>query len=429
MMMGRLHISAQKSLQHDLSRMDGRKSEILRVLELLQLIRFYKHCHHEAIRELHRATYNKKAVTKHGQKYDTGFAQLSGAADTAVFNSTDCAFIVYNAFRKMGMTPLQAWQSIGIIGGDDGVTPDVDLDILAACAQEVGQSMTCDVIMRGTFGVTFLARMYGPDIWFGDINSVCDIIRTMSKFHTTVHLPANVTPLQKFKEKVLSASFSDSQTPVFGPFLQKALALIREAEIASMSDENARLVLHWNARYSLEDQYPNNVDPNGWAFDYVQYECDRVLFKINMFNWEVANCLTVNELMFDRGRCYDLPVAMELPKDQSVVVDGEPYFPKMKEEENPVPLVIPVEVGKPVSKLVPPVLAKPPPLQGVCGNASCPFGKLGKCLNMPPKTCHVKVGKCDNPLCSFAKYDMCNLAGKAGACAKRRVKSKKGTGQ
>jgi hypothetical protein len=224
-------------INSDLSRFDGRVSPALRQLEISFLLAAFDSQYHEDILRLHRSQYNQHAVTSLGIKYDTDTSRASGSPETSALNTIANAFMVYSAFRstkKKGayIPPREAYKKLGIYGGDDGVTGNVDPTAFKIATDRVGQQLEIAVIRRGEIGVEFLSRHYSPDVWFGDVNSVSDIRRQVSKLHSTHNLPANVTPVEKLIEKARSFYLTDPHTPVIGAWAKKVLELAYGPELS-----------------------------------------------------------------------------------------------------------------------------------------------------------------------------------------------------
>lgn len=286
---------ATTAINTDFSRFDGRVSNILRDLERKVLTRAYKKQHLGDILELHRTQFNLRGVGRHGTRYSSGTARLSGSPETAAFNSIDNAFVSYVALRSEPFngtrrTPREAWASLGIYGGDDGLTADVSPAAAAKAAAQVGLKLTCDEVTRGKFGVTFLSRMYGPNVWFGDINSCCDIPRQLNKFHVTVTLPPTVTALDKLGEKARSFILTDANTPIIGELCRRVIRL--RGEVGHRTD--LRAMAKWGADLPIEVQYPNE-DDGGWMETYCEQSLADVSFDHQLFrDWlSTTNTTTI----------------------------------------------------------------------------------------------------------------------------------------
>jgi hypothetical protein len=266
---------AHTAANSDFSRFDGRVSELLRDLERRILLRAYPSMYAQEVSDLHSSQYCQPAIGKLGTKYNTGFARASGSPETAAFNSLANAFTTFLTFRMTRengafLTPEESWARLGVYGGDDGLTADIDPEKYTKASDMLGLKLEVDIVGRGEFGITFLARMYGPNVWFGDCNSCCDIYRQVSKLHTTVRLPPNVTATDKLLEKARSYLLTDANTPIIGPFA-KAVLKAAQAELLIPPGElfmttRTQGMRAWNSELAPDKQYPN--EDGGWMEEY-----------------------------------------------------------------------------------------------------------------------------------------------------------------
>jgi len=247
----------------DFSRMDGRVSNIARMLESSLMLRLFAPMFHVELGELLRSQHSLNGRTRNGVSYETGLSRLSGSPETSLFNTILSAFTAYLSMR-MTMTegsfmgPREAWNGLGVYGGDDGLTADVARDTQMRAARMVGQVLTLDRTKRYHVGVSFLSRQYGPDVWTGNCSSCCDVKRTLSKFHVTVCLPRNIKPPMKLREKAYALSLTDANTPVVGLFVKRALALTPVRRYSN-------ILGIWNSELDVSEQYPNEEDE--WMMD------------------------------------------------------------------------------------------------------------------------------------------------------------------
>lgn len=304
-------------LDSDLSRMDGRKSQVLRDLEMMVWLRFLRKEHHDEISELHRSTYRIKGVTKNGFRYRSDTDQRSGVPDTLLFNTSDTAFIAYIAFRLMGKEPFQAWKSLGLYCGDDGGTPDVDSVCLVKAAETVGQVLTVVDAPRGG-EITFLARIYGPNVWSGDPNSMCDLPRQLTKFHSCVSLCNNSAG--KLVEKTMAFALTDAETPVFSDLISAVQRLVGEGRnnIEALSLDQKRALLPWGSTFELVDQYPNHLED--WMWDKAVVNLKPWDFDFAGFQEYCARARNFDDLLNMPPFATALP---PVPQDRDVVVNGE----------------------------------------------------------------------------------------------------------
>ena len=321
----------------DFSRFDGRVSNIVRELERLIFMRAFRRQYHLELLNAHRSQYGMKAFGTLGTTYEQDFVRASGSPETAAMNSLVNKFVAYLAFRMTSchggfMEPKVAYSMPGMYGGDDGLTGNMDPSTYQRAAALIGQKLTVDVIKRGELGVTFLARKYGPNVWYGDCNSMCDIKRQLSKFHTTTNLPPNVTPSEKLIEKCRAFILTDMNTPIIGYYCMAVIRIFGvDLQQSATNHQNI-----WGAQFERKDQYPN--DYCDWYIDVVHQDLPAIEFA--KFQIWLNRVLTLhdslaNELLpcgLTSAQCRIMqPILLQatsppsLPK-RSVVCDGELYI-------------------------------------------------------------------------------------------------------
>jgi len=223
---------------------------------------------------------------------------------------------------------------LGIYGGDDGASGDADRKSMELAAKHMGLSLDLERVMKGELGVHFLARYYGPDVWFGDVNSVCDIRRQASKFHLTIALPSSVTPQMKLVDKSMAFYVSDVHTPVIGDFVSRVRELFPELWPRSYGEwENIGNL--WRPDRDIAVQYPNDVA--SWATDLLELQMPNFDYGKFLVLLEKANRETILTL----DNCDTERPPAEVTSGQVLVDDdliGEPEPP-----------VVPVEVTVAVS--------------------------------------------------------------------------------
>jgi len=317
----------------DFSRMDGRVSDLARILERLVMSKVYMGKYHLEIFRLLKTQTGLRAKTRNGVVYNTGNARASGSPETSIFNTILNAFIAFLSFRMTRtdgryMDKAEAWCALGLYGGDDGLTPDQDRKAAEKAALMMGQVMTVERTKKGEPGVAFLARHYGPDVWWGDSNSCCDIRRQLAKFHVTTRLCSNVTPLTKLREKAFAFSLTDANTPVIGWFVSRAM------ELMPMNRSQYRNLLGiWNSDIARQQHYPNVYAD--WMVDLMEKQIPD-FDTSGFFHW--VQYSTLEQLL-------DCPAfALRPPPNPQpglVAVDGDfvgaPEEEETKEEEAPTP--------------------------------------------------------------------------------------------
>ncbi len=257
---------AKHLIKTDFSRWDGRVSSLLREFERRFMLKAFSADFHKILVECMESQFNKMAVMSLGTVYETLLSRLSGSPETSAFNTLCNAFIAYCALRSEAIVGgyrdhQQAWRLLGIYGGDDGLTPDVNQDVYVKVAFSFGQKLTSEIVKRGDSGVVFLARVYSPYVWGGDPNCMCDVPRQLSKFHVTHKLGENVTPLMKLHEKCMGLYLTDRNTPILGPLAQRVVKHMGECLLGLG-------VANYFADYPINDQYPNEC-VDGWMLAYV----------------------------------------------------------------------------------------------------------------------------------------------------------------
>jgi len=304
----------------DFSRFDGHVSNSLRVLERIVAQRGFNKAHWPQLSELMLRQFGVRAVTKNGVWYFTGFIRGSGSGETADANSEDNAFVAYVTLRRTKRsndftTPREAFDQLGIYGGDDGLTADVDPDLYIRTAKELGQVLECETVKRGELGVSFLSRQFCPEVWTGGVDSMCDLRRQMAKLHVTVNLPNHITGAQKLVEKMEGYILSDANTPIVGPMARAVLSKLT----ANATDlEEMRLVRSWWSHFSESDQFPN-VDRNGWMSDVAAKQLPSFDYAL-FVQWLVASDTNPAILLTPPLMEPTLPVAA--PK-RHVVLNGD----------------------------------------------------------------------------------------------------------
>jgi hypothetical protein len=235
----------------DISRMDGFVNALSRALELAVGRRFFAPEYKEKFSECHARTYGNVGITTHGERYEQGESRGSGEMGTSLWNTIINLFILFNAKYTECRDYDASWTWLMekvLAGGDDSIAGDIEDRFLILSARDCGFILKCPTYMRGDSGVNFLARIYGPDVWNGDPNSVCSLRRQLEKFHLTVH--ATITPQQKLFEKSVSFHLTDANTPVIGPLVNKVLSL-------TPGYQTTGTVTRFGDDWSADLQYPN----------------------------------------------------------------------------------------------------------------------------------------------------------------------------
>jgi hypothetical protein len=313
--------SAQTVLLTDYSRFDGRRSPAMHAFERTFALALFAPEHHAAFAELHDAHSGNSAYGQCETYYEQHYQRASGGADTSDFNTLDNAFMAYKALRMTTVRgcyiqPDQAYAMLGVYGGDDGLSRDVDADRYIHAAATLGHKLEAVPIKRGSPGVKFLSRYYSPEVWFGRLDSCSDLHRLLSKFHVTPALPRNVTPEMKLIEKCRSAALSDHGTPIIGAYSIKVCSLSTGVHTGV---EDLRELHSWSsANAEASEQYPNIVEDWAPAFFQAMRPLDHARFERWLRTAHTLQALLHPPLLAE-------PIEPTIPAT-AVTVDGE-YHP------------------------------------------------------------------------------------------------------
>jgi hypothetical protein len=241
----------------DISRMDKDWSQFSHSLVRTIMFALFEPVYHDEIREVLDGLVNNEAKGALGYAYHVHWSLISGTVFTSCFQTLVNMFMAYFALRMtrvagVVLKPEEAWAKMGMYGGDDGITPDLQPASFASAARHAGFEATGSFIRKDESGVTFLARVYGPELWHGNNNSMCDLRRQIVKFHTTANMPEGITAERKLLDKSFSFYLSDKETPIIGDYVSKVM------ESKPDDYEYKNLTKRWMAGNTEPgEQYPN----------------------------------------------------------------------------------------------------------------------------------------------------------------------------
>nr|QYF49922.1 MAG: hypothetical protein [Beijing sediment noda-like virus 2] len=244
----------------------------------------------------------------------------SGTPETSLVGTLGNAFISYCTHRVSGLVPEEAWRNLGVYGGDDGITPNVNIKIFRRTASRFGQVLDAKIINRGEPGVQFLNRIYSPRVWDGDVNSCCDIRRALTKFHVTIHMPASISPEEKLADKAFAYWLSDRHTPVLGEFVTTVVALLPRYYVFR------NITRIYNAYYDESEQYPNS--DTDWMMDLYMKQLPHEGMN-NFFMW-LHDQQSLTSLL--NPPCLFI-VDPQPHNDQPVILDGDFLLPSRRAKQ------------------------------------------------------------------------------------------------
>jgi hypothetical protein len=198
-------------VETDFSRFDGTHSRALYDLELSIMLRAFPVCEHETIRRVQACMYNAQARTTEGVRYSIGGSRLSGAADTSVCNTIDNAFVAYCAARQTGLSIQNAFVSLGLYGGDDGISIDIPSKVYEMVCSDLGLTLKARATMPHE-RVSFLGRIYPNPM--GHTGHMADLPRQLPKL--CAHGGITMDKIQALRNKAAGHLVMDATTPVLG---------------------------------------------------------------------------------------------------------------------------------------------------------------------------------------------------------------------
>jgi hypothetical protein len=315
-------------VKSDLSRMDGNWSEVARYFERRGMMLAFRAEHHSEISELMDRLVRCNAVTKNGVWYDTGLSKLSGEAGTSTMNTAFNSFLCFSTFRAMRTSSgwidkYDAWQRLGLYGGDDGFTADIVIHVYEKVCRKAGQKLEAAMVKRGEDGVDFLARQYSDQVWFGDVSSCCMFLRTLSKFHTTVHMPSNITQLDKLFDKSYALYLTDKNSPIVGEFVSKVVELCPTKKFLNLAGA-------WRETFDENKQYPN--EEGEWMLARFREELPD--FDVDSFRSWLSEATSLTDLLKNPNFMEKVEIEMKVG---SVIVDCDIHT----KASNPAPVLSP----------------------------------------------------------------------------------------
>jgi hypothetical protein len=296
----------------DFRRFDGHVEEWSVELDRQFYTEYFMEVYRGEVEALLARQVGMHGTTKFGVGYEQENTRASGGPNTSDGNTRLNGYLAYRHYRYLRFPPAEAYARLGIYVGDDGISRDVAEKAYKKVARIYNQDLDIEVVPRGALGVSFLARFYGPDVFFGDPNSMCDVRRQLSKLHLSGPLPASVTPLEKLLEKCRSFYLTDANTPVIGRYVTRVLA-IHDAEVDLVDRYGLR---SYAANAELSEQYPNEYQE--WMDDVVA----RDLPDADMVSFDAA----LIAALYNPDILLNMPalVPPTRPRPAQTVADGDP---------------------------------------------------------------------------------------------------------
>jgi hypothetical protein len=150
-------------------------------------------------------------------KYNLGTGRASGTPGTSIFNTMLNILMAYHTHRvgtdliSEGLSPEDSFERLGVYGGDDGNTPEVDPRHYERVTSQYGLKLTCSERIPSDQALKFLARVY-PNRKESP-GSFTDPVRFFSKFHISCSRERD--PVELYARKASALFVSDRHTPLF----------------------------------------------------------------------------------------------------------------------------------------------------------------------------------------------------------------------
>jgi hypothetical protein len=310
----------------DFSKMDGTHSECLAEFEMWILRRYFAPDYHKELEKLNTEQRNCTAVTAEGVFYDPGFSRLSGSAETSALNTIDNAFSVYATLRKT-MDQLEAWNRLGIYGGDDGCTRNLDGKYYESVCKTLGLVAKVEKVLPGN-PVTFLGRVF-VDPWTSP-ESVIDIPRCLSKLHLYHH--NDDVPIRCILgRRALGLIQTDVNTPIISDLARNILRLTGEPTEYENGRYNLQRLDQWWTRYGNPFVAPDYNNDAAWKYLLGALDTTRDHIERVIKYWDACDDVTKlglpEELRFFSNRKIDCEAA----------VGGVLVTPPLRQQTRPYP--------------------------------------------------------------------------------------------
>lgn len=396
-------------LEGDFSKWDGSLPHLLRLLERKAGERFFSPPYNNEFMSLHDKLMMRGGRTRHGVRYYVGSSRTSGGADTSAFNTMDDAFVTYCAKRVQGMRPSQAWEKMGLFGGDDNVS-NVRKECLEQVCADLGLRIKIIVREAGSY-VGFLGRVY-TNPWEHS-GSCFDIYRALSKFHYTHKNDPNEKREEILWRKAVCLWVTDSSTPLLGCLARNLLRLIPSGKLGEIEHQ------HWvrtavkpmmKVRTHSEDIMARFPVP---MFPFVD--------SIEVVPWILENLDCNATAVMEAERAWDGAKSID-----EIFVKGKPWF-EAKKLEADTSVVLGGELLKPQpTECVPnaPAIAEVPKRPPICPTYVA-TGKCSPLCTLGHVDCNdYKIGKCTRKVCRFRHIGLTPISSSEASSSKTRKPAK-----
>jgi hypothetical protein len=156
------------------------------------------------------------------------------------------AFIAYCVLYPKYNNIENTFNALGIYGGDDGLTPEVDAESYEKVCRHFGFSIK-PAIIKNPECPTFLARVYSPHVWKGSPSSMCNPLTSAFKMN---FIFSDLNFEQSCIAKLGQFAYTDPNTPFFGELSK----MVAKPEVFDPLNHSWTTFLSLNNK---EELYPN----------------------------------------------------------------------------------------------------------------------------------------------------------------------------
>lgn len=229
---------AQTVSETDMTAFDVTVNCLLRTFERIFLNEAFPD--HPAILELHRQQYDKKArlIFEFEEKgkgridveVDPQYGRHSGSPETSMLNSWINAFLAFVTYYDtckgtFEERTTEAQRKLGMYGGDDGVSFDIDSATYVANATEMGLRLKSELIKSGE-PFHFLSKEYYPCAWTGTPCCASVAERALGKMHWGGRAANPLSDHEMIYLRAKSYAETDATCPLIGTLARKIASLV-----------------------------------------------------------------------------------------------------------------------------------------------------------------------------------------------------------
>jgi hypothetical protein len=165
-----------------------------------------------------------KGYTKFGVEYVINYINNTGSSATTLHNTIPNALKSYIALRMSGKSIIQAYNNLGVYGGDDSLDFNIDTKVLEKVSTKMGLKLKCETHLPGK-SVPFLGRIF-VNPW-ETMECIADVRRTISKLHLSSS-PTSVPDFIALRRKAKGILITDSKTPLLRDWAEAILRVFKD---------------------------------------------------------------------------------------------------------------------------------------------------------------------------------------------------------